>query len=136
MSCLIHKLFVTGVSAFAFFISFFFQLLYYVLKLGFNIFFFTGPRVDFTLRRTKLPDEDLMKEACRKPKELKPIKKKNISTDALGNIHGRIHLGKQKIDKIQTRKMKGLKKTAAERKAEKAKLKQVLAVPNQVKQKG
>lgn len=77
-----------------------------------------------------------MKEACRKPKELKLIKKKNISRDALGNTHGRIHLGKQKIDKIQTRKMKGLKKTAAERNAERSKLKQVLAVPNGVQQKG
>lgn len=77
-----------------------------------------------------------MKEACKKPKELKPVKKKNISTDALGNTHGRIHLGKQRIDKIQTRKMKGLKKTAAERKAERAKLREVLAVPNGVQQKG
>ncbi|XP_072378818.1 ribosome production factor 2 homolog [Diabrotica undecimpunctata] len=81
-----------------------------------------GPRVDFTLRRSKLPDEDLMKDACRKPKELKVSKKKNISTDELGNKHGRIHLGKQEIRKIQTRKMKGLKKTAAERKAEKVKM--------------
>lgn len=77
-----------------------------------------------------------MKEACRKPKELKSTKKKNVSTDAFGNTHGRIHLGKQKIDKIQTRKMKGLKKTAAERKAEKAKLKQVLVVNNDANQKG
>lgn len=95
-----------------------------------------GPRADFTLRRNKLPDEDLIKEACRKPKELKPIKKKNILTDGLGNTHGRIHLGKQNIEKVQTRKMKGLKKTAAERKAEKAKLKQTLTVNNEVNQKG
>ncbi|CAH2002795.1 unnamed protein product [Acanthoscelides obtectus] len=81
-----------------------------------------GPRVDFRLRRSKLPDEDLMREACRKPKELKVTKKKNISADDLGNVHGRIHIGKQNIDKIQTRKMKGLKKTAAERKAEKTKV--------------
>ncbi|XP_056630106.1 ribosome production factor 2 homolog [Diorhabda carinulata] len=81
-----------------------------------------GPRIDFSLRRSKLPDEDLMKEACRKPKELKVTKKKNISTDNLGNKQGRIHLGKQEIKNIQTRKMKGLKKTAAERKAEKAKI--------------
>lgn len=81
-----------------------------------------GPRVDFTLRRSKLADEDLMKEACRKPKELKIGKTKNISTNELGTTHGRIHIGKQEIKKIQTRKMKGLKKTAAERKAEKVRL--------------
>ncbi|CAG9858379.1 unnamed protein product [Phyllotreta striolata] len=85
-----------------------------------------GPRVDFTLRRSKLPDEDLMKEACRKPKELRVIKKQNISTDELGNTHGRVHMGKQNIKTIQTRKMKGLKKTAAERKAEKLKILKVV----------
>lgn len=69
-----------------------------------------------------------MKEACRKPKELKVAKKKNISTDKLGTTHGRIHIGKQDINKLQTRKMKGLKKTAAERKAEKAKMKTTIVV--------
>lgn len=77
-----------------------------------------------------------MKEACKKPKELKVTKKKNITTDGLGNTHGRIHIGKQEINKIQTRKMKGLKKTAAERKAEKAKLKNVLTEVNHVNQNG
>ncbi|KAG5891585.1 hypothetical protein JTB14_022250 [Gonioctena quinquepunctata] len=93
-----------------------------------------GPRVDFSLRRTKLPEEDLMKDACRKPKELKVTKKKNISTDELGTTHGRIHIGKQEINKLQTRKMKGLKKTASERKAEKAKIKKALAVNNDINQ--
>ncbi|CAG9822548.1 unnamed protein product [Phaedon cochleariae] len=93
-----------------------------------------GPRVDFSLRRTKLADEDLMKEACKKPKELKVTKKKNISTDKLGTTHGRIHLGKQDVMKLQTRKMKGLKKTSAERKAEKTKLKKVFAVNNEINQ--
>lgn len=84
---------------------------------------FIGPRLDLILRRTKLPSEDLMKQACRKPKELKVVTKKNISKDGLGNVHGRIHLGKQNIRKITTRKMKGLKKTPGERKAQKSKLK-------------
>ncbi|KAK9731316.1 Brix domain [Popillia japonica] len=74
-----------------------------------------GPRIDFTIRRSKLPSEDLMKQACRKPKELKKTVKKNISVDGLGTKHGRIHIGKQNIDKLQTRKMKGLKKTTEER---------------------
>lgn len=63
-----------------------------------------------------------MKQACKKPKELKVVTKKNISRDNLGNVQGRIHIGKQNIRKITTRKMKGLKKTAAERKAERAKM--------------
>lgn len=75
--------------------------------------FFLGPRVDFTLRRTKLPTEDLLRQSVRQPKELKVIKKKNISRDGLGTTHGRIHVGKQDISKLQTRKMKGLKKAVA-----------------------
>lgn len=85
----------------------------------FNAFhFFLGPRVDFIVRRSKLPSEDLMKQACRKPKELKVSIKKNVSVDGLGTIHGRVHIGKQDINKIQTRKMKGLKKTSAEKREE------------------
>ncbi|KAK9884733.1 hypothetical protein WA026_007578 [Henosepilachna vigintioctopunctata] len=89
-----------------------------------------GPRVDFTLRRSKLPSEDLMKEACKKPKELKVTKKKNISKDGLGTTHGRIHIGKQQIDKLQTRKMKGLKKSSEERKKEKVAVKRTLSESN------
>lgn len=75
-----------------------------------------GPSIDFKLRRTKLASDDLYKEACRVPKELKPITKKNISRDAFGSKMGRIHMGKQDIHRLQTRKMKGLKKTAEEKK--------------------
>lgn len=42
-----------------------------------------------------------------------------MSTDGLANKLGRIHVPAQKLHTIQTRKMKGLKKTMAERKAEK-----------------
>ncbi|XP_060523854.1 ribosome production factor 2 homolog [Cylas formicarius] len=79
-----------------------------------------GPRIDFTLRRTKLPSEDLMKEACRQTKQPSKAAKKNISTDELGTTHGRIHLGKQEINNIQTRKMKGLKKSIQEKKVHRA----------------
>lgn len=75
-----------------------------------------GPSIDFKLRRTKLASDDLYKEACRIPRELKPITKKNISRDAFGSKLGRIHMGKQDIGRIQTRKMKGLKKTPEEKK--------------------
>lgn len=77
-----------------------------------------GPRMDLVIRRTKLASNDLFKQATRKPKELKVKKKKNISTDNLGSTHGRIHLGAQKINTIQTRKMKGLRKSISERKNE------------------
>lgn len=58
----------------------------------------------------------MYKEACRIPKEVKPVTKKNLSTDAFGTKLGRIHMGKQDIQRLQTRKMKGLKKTPEEKK--------------------
>ncbi|KAF5284081.1 hypothetical protein FQA39_LY17130 [Lamprigera yunnana] len=78
-----------------------------------------GPRIDFTLRRSKLPSEDLMKKACKKPSVLKVTKKKNVSRDGLGTLNARLHVGKQNIQNIQTRKMKGLKRTPEEKKAAK-----------------
>lgn len=75
-----------------------------------------GPSMDLEVRRAKIASEDLYKMSRKQPKQLKPIKKKNISSDELGNTHGRIHVGKQGIDKIQTRKVKALKKTPEEKK--------------------
>ncbi|XP_013173252.1 PREDICTED: ribosome production factor 2 homolog [Papilio xuthus] len=75
-----------------------------------------GPSIDFKLRRTKLASDDLYKESCKIPREVKPLTKKNISKDAFGTKLGRIHIGKQDIPRLQTRKMKGLKKTPEEKK--------------------
>ena len=47
--------------------------------------------------------------------------KKNVETDIMGDKIGRIHLGKQDLSELQTRKMKGLKRgrdTDAEDKVE------------------
>ncbi|XP_011703438.1 PREDICTED: ribosome production factor 2 homolog [Wasmannia auropunctata] len=76
-----------------------------------------GPRADLVCRRNKFASEDLFKRACKKPKALKAKTKKNISTDTFGTTYGRIHVGAQNIDSIQTRKMKGLKKTISEKKS-------------------
>ncbi|XP_075975520.1 ribosome production factor 2-like protein Non3 [Anticarsia gemmatalis] len=75
-----------------------------------------GPSIDFKLRRTRLGSDDLYKEACRVPQEAKTLVKKNISRDAFGSKLGRIHMGKQDINRLQTRKMKGLRKTPEEKK--------------------
>ena len=37
-------------------------------------------------------------------------KKKNLEVDEMGDLRGRIHVGKQDLGKLQTRKMKGLKR--------------------------
>ena len=36
--------------------------------------------------------------------------KKNIETDTMGDKLGRVHLGRQDLSKLQSRKMKGLKR--------------------------
>lgn len=68
-----------------------------------------GPALDLKLGRIHFPSDDLMRQACRVPKELLHKKVKNISRDSVGDQFGRVHVGKQEIAKIQTRKVKALK---------------------------
>ncbi|XP_060084935.1 ribosome production factor 2 homolog isoform X2 [Ylistrum balloti] len=70
-----------------------------------------GPSFDFVIRRTKLASDDLYKRSLRQPKTAKPRKIKNISHNPFGSKLGRIHMDKQDLGKLQTRKMKGLKKS-------------------------
>jgi ribosome production factor 2 len=70
-----------------------------------------GPRMDFRIGRVKEADEDTMKEALKRAKTSQERPKKNISTDIVGDKIGRIHLGKQDLKELQTRKMKGLKRS-------------------------
>jgi len=73
-----------------------------------------GPSLDLVLRRTKIASDDLFKRACRTPKATKTKKVKNKSRNALGTEHGRIHMTKQDLGQLQTRKLKGLKKRRGE----------------------
>jgi len=75
-----------------------------------------GPSIDFSVRRVQEADEEMMKQAMKRPKLAKGDqqsglgkKKKNIETDAMGDRVGKIHLVKQDLAKMQGRKMKGLK---------------------------
>ena len=59
----------------------------------------------------------MLTQALRRPKtqaeknrQGKEGAKKNIETDDMGDTVGRIHVGKQDLSALQTRKMKGLKK--------------------------
>jgi ribosome production factor 2 len=73
-----------------------------------------GPSFDFTIGRERLPDFTMWKASMKKPTTLsttsstdpakkKSVKKnKNISTDALGQTIGRIHLGRQDYTKLNT----------------------------------
>ncbi|KAF8634907.1 hypothetical protein AX15_000654 [Amanita polypyramis BW_CC] len=75
-----------------------------------------GPSLDLSLRRYQEPDSEMLKQAMKRPKLKKQDiekglgkKRKNMEVDEMGNLRGRIHVGKQDLNKLQTRKMKGLK---------------------------
>ncbi|KAI0692046.1 Brix domain-containing protein [Cytidiella melzeri] len=77
-----------------------------------------GPSVDLVLRRHQDPDPELMKQALKRPKLKKQdIEKglgnkketKNMEVDEMGDLRGRVHIARQDLGKLQTRKMKGLK---------------------------
>jgi ribosome production factor 2 len=70
-----------------------------------------GPRMDFRVGRMKEADESVLKEAMKKARTSLERPKKNIQTDVVGDKIGRIHLGKQDLKDLQTRKMKGLKRS-------------------------
>ncbi|KIW23104.1 uncharacterized protein PV07_11330 [Cladophialophora immunda] len=70
-----------------------------------------GPSFDFRVGRFHEAEAAVMKDALkhgRRPNE--PRTKKNIETDLVGDKIGRVHLGKQDLSNLQTRKMKGLKR--------------------------
>ena len=75
-----------------------------------------GPSIDFVPRRVQQADDEMLRAALKRPKVDKKTvesglgkKRKNVETDAMGDKVGRIHLGKQDLGKLQSRKMKGLK---------------------------
>lgn len=75
-----------------------------------------GPSMDMTIRRTKIASDDLYKLSRKQPRQLKTFKKKNIVRDNLGTTRGRVHVGRQKIASVQTRKVRALRKTPEEKK--------------------
>ncbi|OJJ31997.1 hypothetical protein ASPWEDRAFT_44006 [Aspergillus wentii DTO 134E9] len=73
-----------------------------------------GPKFDFKIGRLQEAPSDVMKEAMKQGKRPNENmkNKKNISVDSVGDKVGRVHLGKQDLSGLQTRKMKGLKRRA------------------------
>ncbi|PRT53772.1 Ribosome biogenesis protein RPF2 [Wickerhamiella sorbophila] len=68
-----------------------------------------GPRFDFKVGRTQAANPDMEKQAMKRAK-IEEKTKKNVETDIMGDKVGRIHMEKQDFGKLQTRKMKGLKR--------------------------
>ncbi len=52
----------------------------------------------------------MWKEAMRRGRGVEARARKNVETDVVGDKVGRIHLGRQDLGELQTRKMKGLKR--------------------------
>lgn len=73
-----------------------------------------GPRMNFRVGRMKEADEAMQKEAMKKPKGGEEKTKKNISMGSMGDKVGRLHLSRQDLSQLQTRKMKGLKRDRAD----------------------
>ncbi|PTB69900.1 Brix-domain-containing protein [Trichoderma citrinoviride] len=70
-----------------------------------------GPRMDLRVGRMQEADEAMLKEAMKKPRGVEERTKKNVTMDSMGDKLGRVHLGKQDLSQLQTRKMKGLKRS-------------------------
>jgi ribosome production factor 2 len=75
-----------------------------------------GPHFDFVLRRNREADEDMIKAALKKPKIAKKDlesglgkKRKNLEVDEMGDLRGRVHVGRQNLDKLQPKKVKALR---------------------------
>ena len=75
-----------------------------------------GPFLDLSLRRYREPDHGMLQKAMKRPKLKKQDveqglgkKKRNMEVDEMGDLRGHIHVGKQDLSRLQTRKMKGLK---------------------------
>lgn len=75
-----------------------------------------GPSLDLVMRRHEPADEEMLKQAMKRPKLKKKDvesglgkKRKNLEVDEMGDLRGRVHVGSQDLSKLQTRKMKGLK---------------------------
>lgn len=73
-----------------------------------------GPRMDLRVGRMREPEAAMLKEALKRSRVADEKTKKNISMDVMGDKMGRIHLGKQDLGDLQTRKMKGLKRSRDE----------------------
>lgn len=86
-----------------------------VPKLGLSA---CGPDFDFRIRRSNPATADAWKLATKKPKKAslpgqiagQKRKDRNVDIDIMGDKVGKLHLEKQDLSKLQSRKMKGLKK--------------------------
>lgn len=74
-----------------------------------------GPSFDFELRRRIPASIDAMTKALKRPKTAEEKntqgkgKRKNVDTDEMGDMVGQIHVGKQDLSKLNTKKINALR---------------------------
>jgi len=72
-----------------------------------------GPTMDWQIGRTKSAPPELKAQSLRTQKKIQKkghVQQKNIETGPMGHTTGRLHLPSQELEKMATKKMKGLKK--------------------------
>ncbi|GBG81698.1 hypothetical protein CBR_g32692 [Chara braunii] len=69
-----------------------------------------GPSIDFTIRRHRLPSEELEKAAMKTALRSTKKKVKNVGDDFLDGKVGRVYMPKQELDTMALSKMKGLRR--------------------------
>ncbi|RNE99485.1 ribosome biogenesis protein [Trypanosoma rangeli] len=82
-----------------------------------------GPNFDFALRRASFATPAEFKVATRVPRELLATQRstaENVSSDALGNLRGQLHVGKQDVGQLNLRRFKAHRKTQREADGEEA----------------
>jgi len=73
-----------------------------------------GPSFNLRLGRYKQPDAERAKLAVRVPKEVTGVKKKNVSTNVLGEKRGRVFIESQDFTKLHTPHHHGTKRRKVE----------------------
>lgn len=89
-----------------------------------------GPHLTFSMRRSQLPSEIMMKAAMKKTVKKStsgPKKSKNEDINTMGDKVARVYVDDQKLDQIQARKFRGLTKLRGEKKIEAKEAKKALA---------
>eukprot|EP01133_Synstelium_polycarpum_P015004 gene15004-17742_t len=74
-----------------------------------------GPSFDITVRRNKMPSEEVVADSLKVHRSVVPKSVRNVDTNELGETYGTVHKGRQNFDEIALRKVRALRKSHKER---------------------
>jgi ribosome production factor 2 len=69
-----------------------------------------GPSMDLTLRRAKWAAPDMVRASLKQPKINVEKKQKNVDKESVLGVMGRLHVGRQDLESLQTRKGRATRK--------------------------